>query len=104
MILLVGVDGGRRAWGAVRPGPTTARLNGILLVLLSTTIAGGLGILVGGARPHEPLHFVYAVVAVGAIPIGDALSVRASARARGLASLAGAIVGLIVVARLFGTG
>ena len=46
----------------------------------------------------------YAVIVIGALPIAGMLSRQASPRARGLSSLAGAIVALIVVARLFGTG
>ena len=46
----------------------------LLLVLLLITIAGGLGLLVGGARPREILHFVYAIVVFGAVPIAAALS------------------------------
>ena len=76
----------------------------ILLVLLAVTIAGGLGLLVGGGRPHEALHFVYAIVVLGTLPIAASLTRRASPRSQGIASLVGALVALIVVARLFGTG
>ncbi len=104
VIVLVGVEAGWRAWRRVPPGATTGRVEGFLLVLLLITIAGGLGLLVGGGHPREILHFVYAIVVFGAVPIAAALSVRASPRMRGLAGVAGALVALIVVARLFGTG
>lgn len=104
VIVVVGLEAGRRAWRRSLPDETTRRLEMLLLVLLLVTIAGGLGLLVGGAHPREILHFVYAIVVFGAVPIATALSARASPRTRGLAGLAGAIVALIVVARLFGTG
>lgn len=104
VIVLVGLDGGRRAWRRAPPGDTTARLEAVLLLMLGVTIAGGLGLLVGGGRPREVLHFVYAIVVLGSVPIATSVSARSSPRTRGLASTTGAIVALIVVARLFGTG
>ena len=86
------------------PNDLTDRLQSLLLVLLAVTIAGGLGLLVAGGRPKEALHFVYAIVVLGALPIAAGLSRRASPRAQGIVSLVGALVALIVVARLFGTG
>ncbi|MGZ8705375.1 MAG: hypothetical protein ACXWYB_12010 [Aeromicrobium sp.] len=80
------------------------RLDGILLLVLAVAIAGGLGLLVGGARPRELLHFVYAIVVLSALPIAGTLTKEASARARELARVVGAFVALVVVARLFGTG
>lgn len=74
------------------------------MVVLVVAIAGGLGLLVGGARPRELLHFVYAIVVLGAVPIAGMLTKAASPRARGLGGVAGALVALVVVARLFGTG
>ena len=104
VIGLVGAEAGWRAWRRSPPGAWADQLEGLLLVVLGVAIAGGLGLLAGGARPREPLHFVYAVIVIGALPIAGMLSRQASPRARGLSSLAGAIVALIVVARLFGTG
>jgi hypothetical protein len=72
--------------------------------VLVITIAGGLGLLAGGGRPREVLHFVYSVVAIGVVPVIDSLARRASPRARGMATLAAAVITLAVVARLFQTG
>ena len=68
------------------------------------TLAGGLGLLAGGGRPREILHFVYAVVALGAVAIADSIARRTGPRQRGIASLVGALVALAVIARLFQTG
>ena len=76
----------------------------ILLVMLVVAIAGGLGLLLGGGHPAQQLHFVYAIVALGVLPIADTLSKGRSTRTRGLATLVGALVALVVIARLFGTG
>lgn len=74
------------------------------MLALVVTVAGGLGLLVGGARPQEILHFVYAIVALGALAVADSISRRAGPRARAIATLVGALVALAVIARLFQTG
>ncbi len=103
-MVLVAVEAGWRVWRRSPPGELADRLEGILLVVLVIAIAGGLGLLVGGARPRELLHFVYAIVALSALPIAGILTKGASPRARGIAGVIGALVALVVVARLFGTG
>jgi len=75
-----------------------------VLLLVAVTAAGGLGLLVGGARPHELLHFVYAVVALAALPISTSVSARWEPRRQAMATVIGALIGLAVIVRLFGTG
>lgn len=98
------VEAAGRAWRRVPPGVMAERLEASLLLVLGVAIAGGLGLLLGGGSPREQLHFVYAMVVLGALPIAAAISRQASAQIRGVASLVGALVGLVVVARLFATG
>lgn len=86
------------------PGTAAERFGQICLIALVVTVAGGLGLLAGGGRPREILHFVYAIVALGAVPVADSMARRAGPRQRGIASLIGALVALVVVARLFQTG
>ncbi len=38
------------------------------VILLGMTAAGGLALLVGGQRPKEFLHLVYALLALGLVP------------------------------------
>ncbi len=104
MIVLVALEAGWRAWRRSPPGDIADRLEAVLLVMLVIAIAGGLGLLVGGSRPQDLLHFVYAVVVLSAIPIAGILTKEASPRSRGIAGVIGALVALVVVARLFGTG
>jgi hypothetical protein len=59
---------------------------------------------VGGSRPRELLHFVYGVIGIGAVPVADSLTRQADPRARAIATLIGALVSLVVILRLFGTG
>ena len=80
------------------------RVQALFLIALVVTIAGGLGLIAGGARPREALQFVYAVVAFGALPVANSLTQRAGPRARGLAAFVATLVILVVMARLFGTG
>lgn len=81
-----------------------ARVELALTLALVVTAAGGLGLLAGGARPREVLHFVYAVIAIGAIPVAGSLASRAEPRRRAIATFVGALVALVVILRLFGTG
>jgi hypothetical protein len=76
----------------------------VLTLVLVVAAAGGLGLLAGGARPRELLHFVYAVIAIGAVPVADSLTRQADPRPRAIATLIGALVSLVVILRLFGTG
>lgn len=76
----------------------------MLTLVLVVAAAGGLGLLAGGARPRELLHFVYAVIAIGAVPVADSLTRQADPRPRAIATLIGALVSLVVILRLFGTG
>lgn len=88
----------------VPPGVAAERSGEIFLIALVVTLAGGLGLLAGGGRPKEVLHFVYAIVALGAVPVADSVARRAGPRQRATASLIGALVALAVVARLSQTG
>jgi hypothetical protein len=95
------------AWRAIReepPGRLSATLSGLLLAAIGITAAGGLGMLAGGARPRESLHFVYALLALGAVPLASSLTSEASPRLQGVVTALAAAVSLAVVARLFGTG
>jgi hypothetical protein len=104
LVLLVGLEAAWRAVHRSLPGLHVAQLEGLLTIVLVVAAAGGLGLLVGGARPRELLHFVYGVIAIGAIPIADSLTRQADPRPRAIATLIGALVSLVVILRLFGTG
>jgi hypothetical protein len=104
VVVPVGIEA---AWRAARQAPSAiwaGRFEALLLLVLAVTIAGGLGLVAGGGGPREALHFVYAVLAIGALPVASSLTQRAGPRARALATLAATLVILIVIARLFGTG
>jgi hypothetical protein len=102
--VVLGLEAGWRAVRRSPPGPSVARLEQLLTLVLVVTVAGGLGLLAGGALPREVLHFVYAVIAVGAVPVADSLSRQWDPRRRGIATFGGALVALVVILRLFGTG
>jgi hypothetical protein len=104
MVLLVGAESAWRAWRAQPRGRVGEWLAGVLLIVVGVTIAGGLGMLVGGGRPREPLHFVYAILAFGAVPVASSIARRAPPRREALATLIGAVVALVLIARLFQTG
>lgn len=104
-MLLVAAEGAVRLVRASPPGRAAAVGSGAVAVLLGMTAAGGLALLLGGRRPTEALlHLVYTVLALGLVPLADALAAQASPRRRALARLLGALVALGVIARLFATG
>jgi hypothetical protein len=95
------------AWRMVTGGPPgrfSSAISAVTLVMLGMTAAGGLAMLVRGEPPREFLHFIYAAVAFVLIPFGDSVTARVVPRRRAAARLLAAVVGLGVIARLFGTG
>jgi hypothetical protein len=104
LALVLAVDSGWRAWRAKAGTAPGARLDPILLIATGVAAAGGLGIYVGGGRPHETLHFVYGVLALGAIPVANSLGRGRSARQVAIARFIGAVVAVVVIWRLFQTG
>ncbi len=68
------------------------------------TVAGGLGMFLGGAHPGEWLHLLYALLAFTALPVASMLVGSAPPCRRALATAAGALVGLLLIVRLFMTG
>jgi len=103
-VILVGLEAGWRTWRRTPPATPAGRFEALFLIVLGASIAGGLGLLAGGGRPGEVLHFVYAIVALGALPVANSLAKRTGSRAQGLTTLVAAVVTLAVIARLFGTG
>lgn len=100
----VAVEAAVRAWRQSSPPPWVIQLGRVALVLVVVTSAGGLGILLAGGGPHEPLHFLYATLAMGALPVSDSFARRSSPRRRALVTLVGAVVVFVLIARLFQTG
>jgi hypothetical protein len=101
------VAGVEAAWRARRRSPAgvaAARLDGLVLLVVTVTAAGGLGLLVGGGRPRETLHFVYPVIAIGALLVATSFSTHWEPRRRAIATLLGALVALVAILRLFATG
>lgn len=76
----------------------------VLVGLLAAQIILGGFLYVQGRRPAEPLHYLYAVVALAAIPAARSLALDAPARSRaGVMAVAGIVVAALVW-RLFATG
>jgi hypothetical protein len=86
------------------PGRFAARGLALMLILVAMAAAGGLALLVGGHRPREWWHAMYAGFAFAMIPLADSVALRAGARGKALARLIGGLVALEVIVRLFQTG
>jgi hypothetical protein len=104
VIFVVAGEGAVRLVSARPPAKAASVGLGAAVILLGMTAAGGLALLVGGHRPKEFLHLVYALLAFGLVPLADSLAAQASPRRRALARLGGALVAAGVIARLFATG
>jgi hypothetical protein len=86
------------------PGRLASRGLTVVLILALMAAAGGLALLVGGHRPKEWWHVMYAGFALAMIPLADSIALRAAARWKALARLIGGLVALEVIVRLFQTG
>lgn len=104
VMALAGLEASIRAVRVQPPGPRASRLEQIVLLLLGVTAASGLGMFVGGARPGEGLHLLYALLAFAVIPVTTLLAGKMSPRRRALATVIAALIGLVLLARLFMTG
>jgi hypothetical protein len=104
LVVLIGLEAVWRRRNRSPGGLVASRLEGLLLLVTAVTAAGGLGLLVGGARPRELLHFVYAIVAVGMLPVSTSLSAHWDPRRRAIVTAVGALVSLAAILRLFATG
>jgi hypothetical protein len=104
VVALVGIEAGWRSWRGTPRAGWVERLDQALILILIITSAGGLGLLVAGSGPKEPLHFVYAVLAIGCMPVADTLLRKASPRRRALVTAVAALVALVLIGRLFQTG
>jgi len=104
VMALAGLEAGIRAVRGRPPGQLSARIFASTLLLVGVTAAGGLGMLLGGAHPHEGLHFLYALLAFAALPVSSTLAGKASLRGRAWITVGGALLGLVLLVRLFMTG
>jgi hypothetical protein len=103
-MVAVGLEAGVRAVRANAPGRFAETGLGVSLVLVGMTAAAGLAMLVRSERPSEALHYLYAILAFGLIPVTDSLALRASPRGKAWARMGGAVLALGVMARLLATG
>lgn len=88
-----------------RPGgPAFERFQAAVVSVLIVSAASGLVLLALGGRPAEGLHLLYAVVAIGLIPLARSFVGRAHGRGTGALVLAAFLVLGGVVYRLFTTG
>ncbi len=78
----------------------------VVLVVLGALAAAVLGLvlLAGGPGPGDPLHLVYGVIAVAALPVAVLAAAGRRPRTQSLVLLAGALVEVGVLVRLVQTG
>jgi hypothetical protein len=105
MLVVATGEGAVRAVRARPAGAAAERTRAGVLLAAGVTAASGLALLVGGHRPGEWLHLIYAVLAFGVVPVADnAATGLRSDRGKALARLGGGLVSLVVLTRLFQTG
>lgn len=104
VVIVAGVEAAVRAVTRRPPGRVSGTLSTIVAIILGMTAAAGLAMLVRGERPGEPLHFVYAALALVLLPLGDSLAAGAEPRRRAAARVLAVVLTFGVIARLFATG
>lgn len=85
-------------------GEAFVRFQAGVVSLLVVVAASGLVILAGGARPTDGLHLLYALVAIGLVPLARSFLTRSSHRGTNLLLLVAFVVLGGVLYRLFATG
>ena len=98
-------EGAVRAVRGRPAGVAADRTRAGALLVVGMTASSGLALLVGGHRPGEWLHLIYAVLAFGLVPVADnAATSLSSDRGKALARVGAGLVALVVLTRLFQTG
>lgn len=104
-IVAATLEGAIRAIRKTPMGPATLRTLIAVIISASVTALGGVALLTSGEHPKEWLHLLYAALAIGLIPFADnASNALQNNRDKGLYRLAGGVVCLLVLTRLFVTG
>ncbi len=80
------------------------RLQQVVMVVIGLQIAMGVLAYLAGDRPAEPLHFLYAVVALGALPVAASFAAEAPPRPRAWVLAVAMGVVLLLLWRLASTG
>jgi len=53
------------------PGSGARRTQALLILAVAMSASAGLALVIGGHTPHEWLHLMYALLALGLIPVSD---------------------------------
>ena len=85
-------------------GPAFERFQAAVVSTLVVGAASGLVVLATGARPADGLHLLYAIVAIGLIPLARSFFGRANGRATVALTFAAFVVLGGLMYRLFTTG
>jgi len=90
----------------LRRPPGTILIGGLVWVVIGLVLAGatGLVVLIGSGPPTDPLHIVYGVLAVSALPLAVAIATGRSDGRRATITVVAMVVLAVLVLRLFETG
>lgn len=104
-VLAATADGAVRTVTGRPPAITAQRTRTLALTGTAVTSAAGLALLLTGHRPNEWLHLLYAVLALGLIPVADNLvQDRGTNRTKALTRLIAGLTTLVILIRLLATG
>ena len=92
------------ATGVVATRRWQDRLAVALVVLLIVVALLGPGIVIGLRPPSDPMHYLYAIAAISAVPAGRLLAVRKGSGRVSWWVAGGALVTLLALLRLWNTG
>lgn len=85
-------------------GPGFERFQAAVVSVLVVGAASGAILVASGARPADGLHLLYAVIAIGLVPLARSFLGRTNRRSAGALLLAAFVVLGAVLYRLFTTG
>ncbi|MFV2062781.1 MAG: hypothetical protein ACC726_04615 [Chloroflexota bacterium] len=85
-------------------GPAFVRFQAISTVAFIVAAASGAVLLLLGRSPAEGLHFLYAAVAIGTIPLARSFLVRSGGRREAVPLLLAFLVLAAITFRLFSSG
>ena len=92
------------ATGAAATRGWQDRLSIALFLALLGAMLLGPGIVIGVRPPSDPMHYLYAVAAVGAVPAARLLAARRGSDRMSWLVAGGAVVTLLALLRLWNTG
>src|SRR6266568_1767991 len=100
--LLLAITAGIAAW--LGGAPWVRMAGTVVTVLVGAEVILGAIAWIGGDRPSEALHYLYAIAALGAVPLAATFASEAPPRPRATVLAVAGLILAVLVWRLASTG